>query len=177
MFDSLFNAESGTDTVKSIPVIIICMFIGVAIAALVSLYHKHVLGSFIRFLRTSGACDESTAIRLCSTRFDKNIFVKSAIKNGRTYGCVLRSVPPEGTCDPQRLPLKERAAAKNRMISQSGYYIPEELSFRADNIFSKRGTSVVSALFGVVLFLLVALVSLLVVPQIVELFKNLTGLQ
>lgn len=177
MFDSLFNAESYPDMVKSVPVIIICMFIGVVAAAAVSLYHKHVLGSFIRFLRASGACDESTAIQLCRTKFDKNVFVRSAIRNGRTYACVLRTVLPEGAADPDKLPAKERRAAKKLLLSQSGYYIPEELSFRADNVFSKSGTTVFSALFGILLFLLVAVVALIVVPDIVELFKNLTGLQ
>ena len=62
-------------------------------------------------------------------------------------------------------------------MSDSGYYIPEELTFRADNMFSKKGTSVVSALLGVLLFVIVAAISLMVVPQIVEMFKNFTGLQ
>ncbi|MBQ7699475.1 MAG: hypothetical protein IJT49_03935 [Clostridia bacterium] len=177
MLSELFNNDYSPDFAKSVPVIIICLFIGVVAAAAISLYHKHVLGSFIRFLRSSGACDENTAIRLDTTKFGNNVFVKTAIKNGRTYACVLRSVLPEGATDPEDLPPKEKRRAKKLLLTQSGYYIPEELSFRADNIFSKRGTSVFSALFGILLFLIVAAVSLLIVPDIVELFKNWTGLQ
>ena len=177
MLNELFNTEYSSEYVKSIPVIIVCLFIGVVAAALISLYHKHVLGSFIRFLRSSGACDEGTAIPLDQTKFANNVFVRSAIKNGRTYSSVLRSVPPEGASDTEKLSRKEKRRAKERLLVQSGYYIPEELSFRADNIFSKRGTSVVSALVGILLFLIVAAVSLIIVPDIVEMFKNWTGIQ
>ena len=176
MFDWLFTADSYPELAKSVPLIIVCLFIGVVAAAIVSLYHKHVLGSYIRFLRSSGACDEDTAIRLDKTKFKNNVFVVSAIKNGRTYSCVLRSVAPEGTPEPEKLSGKERRTAEKKLLLQSAYYIPEELSFRADNVFSKSGTSVFSALFGILLFLIVAAVSLVVVPDIVQLFKNLTGL-
>ena len=176
MLDEIFSAESSPEFAKSVPLIIVCMFIGVVAAACVSLYHKHVLGSFIRFLRASGACDESTAIPLNKTKFDKNVFVRAAIKNGRTYSCVLRSVLPDDAPAPEKLSGKEKRRAKNLLLSQSGYYIPKELSFRADNVFSKQGTSVFSALFGILIFLIVAAISLIVVPDIVQLFKNLTGL-
>lgn len=177
MLNELFNKDYSPEYTKSLPVIIICLFIGVVAAAAISLYHKHVLGSFIRFLRKSGACDTSTAIPLEKTKFGKNIFIKAAIKNGRTYGSVLRSVAPEGAPDTEKLPRKERRRAKELLLTQSGYYIPEELSFRADNIFSKSGTSVVSAVVGIALFLIVTVVSLIVVPDLVQLFKNWTGLQ
>ncbi len=177
MLKEIFNADFSPEYTKSLPVIIICLFIGVVAAAAVSLYHKHVLGSFIRFLRTSGACDEATAIPLDKTKFKNNVFVKAAINNGRTYACVLRSVLPEGAPDTEKMSRKEKRQTKKLLLTQSGYYIPEELSFRADNIFSKSGTSVVSALVGIVLFMLVAVVSLIVVPDLVQLFKNWTGLQ
>ena len=177
MFSELFNNDYSPDFAKSVTVIIICLFIGVVVAAAISLYHKYVLGSFIRFLRSSGACDENTAIRLDTTKFCNNVFVKTAIKNGRTYAGVLRSVLPKGAPDTEKMSAKDKRRAEKLLLTQSGYYIPEELSFRADNIFSKRGTSVFSALFGILLFLIVAAVSLLIVPDIVQLFKNWTGLQ
>ena len=152
---------------KNVYVIIICLFIGVAAAALVSLYHKFVLGSFVRFLLDSGAKDEESAIRLDSTKFNKNFFVRRAIMNGRTYASVLRQITPENAPG-GKLTYRQRAEA----LSATSFYIPEDLSFRADNIFSKRGTSVGSALFGVLLFVIVAGVCLLIVPAIVEMFSS-----
>ncbi len=157
---------------KNVQIIIICMFIGVVAAALISLYHKLVLGSFIRFLLDSGAVDEETAILLNSTKYDKNVFVRSAIKNGRTYAGVLRSVPPEGADSGVKLTRKRQ----NELLSATSFYIPAELSFRADNIFSKRGTSIGSAVFGILLFVLVAAVCLLIVPQIVSMMETLFGI-
>ena len=168
----ILSAMSSPEYAKHVPVMIVCMFIGVVAAALISLYHKHVLGAFIRFLRASGAVDESTAIRLSDTKFNKNVFVRAAIRNGRTYSSVLRAVAPE-----DKGAVKSKRSERERVISESGYYIPEELSFRADNIFSKKGTTVLSAITGVLLFALVAAVSYVVVPQIIDIFKNFTGMQ
>ena len=176
MFDFI-RSDSYPEYAKSAQVIIVCMFIGVVAAALVSLYHKHVLGSFVRFLLESGAKDESSAIKLNTTKYDKNFFVRAAINNGRTYSAVLRSVLPEGAPDLSKMTEKEKRKIKRSLLSDSGYYIPEELTFRADNMFSKKGTSVVSALLGVLIFVIVAAISLMVVPSIVDMFKNFTGLQ
>lgn len=176
MIDKLFNLEYNTEYPKNLTVIIICLFIGVVVAAAVSLYHKYVLGSFVRFLRSSGAHDEETAIRLDKTKFEKNVFVRAAIINGRTYAAVLRSVLPKDIPAPESLSEKDRKKIRQKIVSESGYYIPEELSFRADNVFSKSGTSVFSVLFGILLFMIVAAVSLLIVPGLVELFKNWTGM-
>lgn len=152
---------------KNVYVIIICLFIGVVAAALVSLYHKYVLGSFVRFLLESGAKDEDSAIRLDSTKFDKNFFVRQAIMNGRTYASVLRQITPDGAPAGKQT-RKQRAA----QLSATSFYIPEDLSFRADNMFSKRGTGVGSAIFGILIFVIVAAVCLLVVPAIVEMFSS-----
>jgi hypothetical protein len=173
----IFTSETSPEFAKNVYVIIICLFAGVVAAALVSLYHKHVLGSFIRFLLESGAKDEDSAIRLDSTKYNKNVFVLAAIRNGRTYSAVLRSVLPADAPDVSVLKGKQKRDAAKANLSASSYYIPEELSFRAENIFSKKGTSVLSALFGILLFVIVAGVSIIIVPQIVEVFKNFTGLQ
>lgn len=157
---------------KNVYVIIICLFIGVVVAALISLYHKHVLGSFVRFLLESGAKDEETAVKLKTTKFDKNVFVRSAIKNGRTYSSVLRSSPPDGAADVTALRGRERRRMIEERLSETSFYIPEELSFRADNVFSKRGTSVGSAIFGILIFVVVTAVCLLFVPAIVEMFSS-----
>ena len=173
---ALFDSDSFPENVKNVQFIIICFFIGVVLAAAVSLYHKHVLGSFIRFLRESGAHDESTAVRLDKTRFNKNPFVRAAILDGRTYSCVLRSVLPDDAPDMSKMTDKQAKKIRRSLVSSTGYYIPEDLSFRADNVFSKRGTTVVSAIIGIVVFVIVAAVSLVIVPGIVEMFKELTGI-
>ncbi|MBO4422596.1 MAG: hypothetical protein J5879_04110 [Clostridia bacterium] len=168
MMSWLFGGELSAGDAKNVRYIIVFMFIGVVLAAAVSLYHKHVLGSFIRFLVNSGASDEETAIRFDTTRFRNNLFVRAAIRNGRTYSSVLRSVSPEEAGDGGK-----RSASKQLFATR--FYIPEELTFRAENIFSKKGTTVVSAIFSILLFLLITAVSLVVVPGIVDMLQEMTG--
>ena len=125
------------------------------------------MGAQIVISQTFGAKDEDSAIRLDSTKFDKNFFVRRAIMNGRTYASVLRQITPDGSPAGKQT-RKQRAA----QLSATSFYIPEDLSFRADNMFSKRGTGVGSAIFGVLIFVIVAAVCLLVVPAIVEMFSS-----
>lgn len=161
------STESYPEFSQSVPIIVFSMFIGVALAALISLYYKKVLGAFIGFLLKSGADSEETAIRLDSTSFAKNPFVRSALRRGSVYRNVLHSVPPDDLSPGKGL------REKKEYVLRSSYYIPEELAFRAENLFLKRGTTVLSAVIGIVLCLAVAALSLVVIPDLIQMLKNL----
>ncbi len=159
--------ESYPEFSQSVPIIVFSMFVGVALAAAISLYYKKVLGSFVAFQLKSGADSEATAIRLSETSYAKNPFVRSAIRGGSVYRSVLRSVAPDGASPGKRL--KE----KNAFVLQSSYYIPEELSFRAENLFLKRGTTLLSAIIGILLCLIIGALSLVVIPDLLQMLQNL----
>ena len=152
---------------QSVPIIVLSMFFGAVLAALISLYHKKVLGAFVGFLIKSGADSEEKAIKLDTTSFSKNIFVKGAIRRGIAYKRVLHSVAPAGLQPGKSL------REKREYVLQSSYYIPEDLTFRAENLFLKRGTTVLSAVIGLVLCLIIALISLYVIPGLSRMFNNL----
>ena len=152
---------------QSVPIIVLSMFLGAVLAALISLYHKKVLGAFVKFLIDSGADSEENAIRLDATSFSKNVFVRGAIRRGIVYKRVLSSVAPEGVTPGKSL------REKREFVLQSSYYIPEDLKFRAENLFLKRGTTVLSAVIGLLLCLIIAAVSLFVIPNLVQMFNNL----
>lgn len=151
--------------VKSVDTVLWCVFGGVIVGALISVFFKEVLGAFIRFLLKEGADSPQSAITLENTRFSKNPFVKHAIKNG-TYKRVLKYVEPEG----------DEALKPSLAILKRSYYIPQELTFDAENIFSKKGTNWLSLVLTIVLFLIVTILSLIFVPDIIVIFSTFFGL-
>lgn len=144
----------------SISTIAWCIFIGVIIGAGISVYFKEVLGAFVRFLIKSKAASPETAVKLEDTKYANNFFVKRAIRKG-TYKRVMMAVCP----DDDKLTAKEK-------VLKSSYYIPEDLVFQAENVFSKKGTNWFALILTVVLFFVVALISLIVVPDLVTMLNN-----
>ncbi len=146
--------------VKSIDTIAWCMFGGVIIGAGIAIYFKEVLGAFVRFLIKNGYNSAEVAPMLEETKYAKNFFVKRAIKNG-TYKRVMKIQAP----DDEKLTSKE-------VILKSRYYIPDDLVFQAENVFSKKGTSWFALLMTVILFFIVAALSLFVVPDLIQMLNN-----
>ncbi|MBR6645674.1 MAG: hypothetical protein IKL21_07975 [Clostridia bacterium] len=146
--------------VKSIDTIAWCMFGGVIIGAGISVYFKEVLGAFVRFLIKNGYNSIENAPRLEETKFAKNFFVKRAIRKG-TYKRVMKTEAP----DDDKLTEKE-------LILKTKYYIPEDLVFQAENVFSKKGTNWFALILTVLLFFIVAALSLFVVPDLIQMLNN-----
>ena len=146
--------------VKSIDTIAWCMFGGVIIGAGISVYFKEVLGAFVRFLIKNGYNSAENAPRLEETKFAKNFFVKRAIRKG-TYKRVMKTEAP----DDDKLTEKE-------VILKSRYYIPDDLVFQAENVFSKKGTNWFALILTVILFFIVAALSLFVVPDLIQMLNN-----
>ena len=146
--------------VKSIDTIAWCMFGGVIIGAGIAIYFKEVLGAFVRFLIKNGYNSIENAPRLEETKFAKNFFVKRAIKNG-TYKRVMKTEPP----------LDEKLTEKE-VILKTKYYIPDDLVFQAENVFSKKGTNWFALILTVLLFFIVAALSLFVVPDLIQMLNN-----
>ena len=145
---------------KSIDTIAWCMFGGVIIGAGISVYFKEVLGAFVRFLIKNGYNSAENAPRLEETKFAKNFFVKRAIRKG-TYKRVMKTEAP----DDDKLTEKE-------VILKSRYYVPDDLVFQAENVFSKKGTNWFALILTVILFFIVAALSLFVVPDLIQMLNN-----
>lgn len=147
----------------SINTIAWCVCIGAVIGAGISVYFKEVLGSFVRFLIKEKAHTEESAIKLEDTKYAKNFFVKRAIKGG-TYKRVMKTVAPE-----------DDTLTDKQVLMKSGYYIPEDLVFQAENVFSKKGTNWFALVMTVILVFVVALFSIIAVPDLITMLNNFIG--
>ena len=64
----------------------------------------------------------------------------------------------------------------SQAILKRGYYIPPELIYEAENIFSKNGTNLLTLVLTVIAFLVVAVLSLIFIPDIIAIFNAFFGL-
>ena len=156
-------AETLPEFVLSIPTVILSIFVGVVVAVIAATYNKRVIGSFVRFLTKSGACTEETAIRLADTDYAKKRWIRYAIAHNYTLRKYLRF---EGEKDGEKRP--DKAAILSRR-----YYIPEDKTFAAEELYSSKGSNPVAIGLLLMALLAVVIVCLYAIPYVMRLFGQL----
>ncbi|MEG1742779.1 MAG: hypothetical protein RR246_01270 [Clostridia bacterium] len=118
-------------------------FIGVAFASVYIYYTKHVLGKFVRLLLGLDAFDIDNAVTLEAIKMDKNIFVKFALREGSSF-------------------------SETVMCENGKYYVPEKNLDKAEKKYSDDGTTLFIILLILLVLLFVALVSVYVIPNLID---------
>ncbi len=154
--------------VSSIQTIVLAMAVGILIAALLSVYYRSLLGQFIRHLVKENAFSEEKALSLEQTPYGKNIFIRSALASGNAYGSVLyytdgektESIRPHG-----KRPDKKQIEARK-------YFIPEELKYRAEFMFDKKGSNLPGLILSILAVAALVVFCLLVIPDLLTMVEN-----
>lgn len=141
-FSFLFERQE-----NSLTMIVSSLFIGVIIACVAMLYHQLFLGGIVRRIIEKKAYSPEDALTVEQLGYsNKNIFIKFALRQNSTFRKTVHS--PED--QPDR------------------YYIPESIRMREEIRFRSKGNSVFGILLAVLVFLVVAYVSLTVVPWFID---------
>ncbi len=149
----------GDQPVTTLNIIIWSLFIGFMIGIGVTLYNKFVLGSLIRGLIERGAHTADAA--LTATEIGcANPFVRFAMRKNSS---LRRIVHVKGESDAKEFKYSFQTAQ---------FFIPDEMVHRAELVYGNAGTSVLSVLLAVLAFLVVALVSFIVVPDLIQMLNN-----
>lgn len=165
----------------TLEIIVWSMFLGIIIGAFVILYNKSILGAFVRKLLETKAYETESAKTLEETGFSKNLFVKFSLRIKSTYRKIIQASPVKnanetdsGTPSPENI--KEESKKKQRQkqlkLSELKFYIPQEMTARADSIYNNKGTSLLIVIMTIALFLTVAILSFTVIPDLVQMLKN-----
>ena len=129
------------------------MIAGVLIAAFLIFLNKQTLGKFVKKLFDERAESEATAKSLSDLGFAKNRIVKLALKPGSTLRKVVRATEE-----------KEGEPAR--------YYIPEETSYRAEVTYNPDGSSVMTLVIAVIVFLAAGVILMTVIPDLIQMAGN-----
>ncbi len=155
--------------VSSVQTVVLAMAVGVFVAAIMAVYYRSLLGKFIRYLLKEKIFSPEQALSVEETPYKKNVFIRSALASGNAYGSVLyysdgetvASIRPNG-----KRPNKEQIKARK-------YYIPDELKYRAEFMFKRKGTNLVTVILLAVAMIAVVLGCLLVIPKLLDMTKEL----
>lgn len=161
----------------TLEIIVWSMFLGIIIGAIITLYNKSVLGAFVRKLLEIGATTPESAKTLEETGFSNNIFVKYTLQIKSTYRKIIQAAAinnsvPDSVVTNEKAAKRKRKRAQRPPLSELKFFIPEEMTMRAHSFYSNKGTSLLIVIMTVALFLTVAILSLMIIPNLVQMLKN-----
>lgn len=176
----------------SMSYIIIALFLGVIIAAAMSLFQKRTLGDLVRALDRESCYAPDTAKTLEELGFLKNAAVREALRRGSSLRRVVRCAGEQDYLEAQaqkRAAFEAEQAAKEKRsdrkkwrdipyrydFSTDRFYIPEELAFGATTHFDKKGTNPLVFVFTVIGCVIIASLCCFLLPEMLKLADNFVG--
>lgn len=139
---------------SSLDMIIISMLIGIIIAVIAIIYHNVVLGNFVRTLINKKALSEQSAVTLSEIKYNKNVFIKFALRDSSTFRKTVHISAGE-----------DNAAKK--------YFIPEAIHEREEARYSKKGTGILTLILALAVFAALALIALNIIPYFTNTLTNI----
>jgi len=150
----------------TLEIVIWSLFIGIVIGVFGSFFVKQVLGAFVRKLIEVGADSPQSAKSLSELGFDKNFFVLNSLKETSTMRKLISCTDEDDV--PENI-----TAKKQRELNLSRkWYIPRELFDRAELMYSSRGNTIGVALISILAFMIAALLSFMIIPDLVQMASN-----
>jgi len=150
----------------TLEIVIWSLFIGIVIGIFGSFYVKQVLGSFVRKLLEVDASSPDDAKTLAEIGFAKNYFVINALRPESSLRKLIMCTPDDGDESGMNSKQRRKAALEAR------WYIPAELCPRAENMYQSKGNTIGIALISVLAFLIAALISFTVIPDLVSMASS-----
>ena len=174
-----YNYLNTNNPMVSLELIVWSIFVGIVIGAAASIYNKRVIGSFVRALIQGGATMPDSAMTVSETGFRRNLFVRMSLRRG---GALRKLVYCAN--EPAEIPA-EKVSALRRFFAFSNefhekldmnaakFYIPGDLTARAEIRYEKKGTDLFSLLITVLVFLVVVYISLKFIPELIGMLDSL----
>ena len=194
--DQFLTGESyeylGEASVLSIPWMIIAAFVGIAIAFIVTVFTKRVLGEMVRKLLAENALSAESAKTMSELSLEHKLFLRRAVKGNVSLRRVVRCSEEEEFLREQEKKIAEYEEARGQDPSwkkkkkmkevpfrvdpdKHHFYIPEECRDMASVKFDKKGTSIGKLLILLALLLIFLIVILLFLPRLMELVNDFVG--
>jgi len=151
---SLFNYQGIT-----LEIVIWSLFIGIIIGAFAIWYSRRVLGMLVRALLTAQANSAVTAKTFSDLGIKNTFIYRLALRKNSTYRKIVH--------------IADEEEQKKPNINVLKFYIPEEVNFRADSMYNPKGTTLLGALVAIFAFFIMAILSLVVIPDLITMVQDL----
>ncbi|MBQ8441505.1 MAG: hypothetical protein IJX19_12645 [Clostridia bacterium] len=181
-FGAYENFSVGAGVTSLAQTIVYAIALGVILAAAMSVYTRSVLGGFVRTLIKEGADSPENAKKLSQLGFFRNAAIRRELAKGVTLRKVVRCCEEEAFLAEQESKTAETAGKGTGEMTfrpnflTARYYIPEDLRYRAEIRFEKKGSGWGLFLGASVIAILLAAVIGYFLPDIVQLMDNIIGM-
>lgn len=173
-----YNYLHTNNPMLSLELIVWSIFGGIVIGALASIYNKRVIGSFVRALIKGGATMPDSAMTISETGFRRNVFVKMSLRSGGALRKLVycanepADIPAEKVSALRRFFAFSEEFHEKLDMSTAKFYIPDDLTARAEIRYEKKGTDLFSFLITVLVFLVVVYLSLKFIPELLGMLDS-----
>lgn len=162
-----FLADSATG---SFELVLVCVYIGVIAACALALYDKRTLGNYVRTLIRLGASSPEKALTLRETGYEKKFAIKRELRGNGVYKGLVYEASEQVEIDGQghAVPIFREKFDEET----ARFYIPEQLKYRAELRFEKKGTHIMALVVGAILFAALLLLLALYKDKILSLVSD-----
>ena len=180
-FGAYENFSLGAGAAATAKTVVYAIAIGIIVAAAMAVYTRSVLGGFVRKLIKEGANSPETAKKLSEVGFFRSAAIRRELARGVTLRKVVRC--PEEDAFLATTDKTEKKKGKQGKPESfrpdfltARYYIPEELKYRAEIRFEKKGSD--WGMFAIVMVMAVVIAALIgfFLPDLFQLMDNIIGM-
>lgn len=164
----------------TLDIIVWSLFVGVVLALLVIFLTKRVTGAYVRRLLDAKAHTPETALTMRQLGVKSNILIRLQLREKGTLRKVVIANPVTASVQAPAVdgaPVKKSAAKKRSAdLADTPFFIPENKIDRAARLFDATSASLFNILLAVLALIVVAVISFTVIPDLIDMFKDLFGL-
>ena len=153
---SSFSFDAATRT--TVRNIIFAFCAGIILAAIYMMYQKQVPGAVVRAILRAEAFSAEKAMTAEELGLSKNFFFRYELEHNLTLKRLIQRVESEND---------EGEGAPTR------YFIPEELKYRAEVRYDKKGNGLFGLIFTVVVTVILGIVIIKLLPAVLTLFDKI----
>lgn len=156
----------------SVKLIVWAMFAGFVFAALLAVYNKRLIGGLVKTLLSEGCLSPDRALTVTELGYGTDWFIKNALRTDAALLRLVSRVDPETDGENKQPPAKTRGGHDVIDFEKARFYIPEELKYRAEVRYARKGTDFVAFGICVLIFAVAAFAAIFVIPELIQLIDN-----
>ncbi|MBQ9116822.1 MAG: hypothetical protein IJY04_07335 [Clostridia bacterium] len=151
------------------------IFLGVCIGAFITVFVRVKLGEVVRAIFAKGACSPETACTLEELGVSNRFFIRASLRGKSALRRVVSAVDCSRAtgADAENVPLSPIDINEKLDLDTCRFYISDEHRERAESLYDDTNSTVLSAVIAVLLALVIAAVSMFLVPVLMDMFDGM----
>lgn len=151
------------------------LFAGFIFAALLAIYQKRLIGGLVKTILSEGASSPETAKTVSELGYASDWFAKNALRKDDALLRFVVRVDKQSEDGEAVEPKKTRSGHDVVDFETARFYIPEDLRYKAEVRYARKGTDFVSFGICIIVFIAAAFFAIFVIPELLQLIDNFIG--